>query len=468
MFKTISVPNGLLTAALSASLLFTVPAHAAFGAEAPAEASAPIQTAAVQTQQASSEYGVFLQEKFQVSLSETPTRGEFIAAVTRSLNFTPDSTTTVAFSDLSASSPYYASAAALYQRGILTSTSVSADQPLSALQAAFIAVKAAGLTELAYSYPQSKVSQSLAPLALNVDDFVSLSAAQEIAAAKDAGLVDPELYGDLKLGANASKRLTEQLLGHLLETQGQYKHYIGQTSDPNIYAKLTDAYNTSDIIEAPELEKVVNTALEQGLVTGYNLKDSRFSSNFVESLSLTYGHSDLKHAIQLIGLLRSEGIEAKVQFEPKTSAFVHLIEWGQPTPSSTTRYQKLANGNYIALAKEYDIAFEFTSTADKAKFQPIVLKYAKKNSEDTSGLIAGSWWQPLYYSLTELNDYDVITNNKITTAAGPYYAQSFSLNDKSDGIVAGFKQIDPKVTVSTYKFWVDRPFHNYLTGDDFK
>ncbi|MCS7464783.1 hypothetical protein N0M98_32390 [Paenibacillus doosanensis] len=467
MFKTISVPNTLLGAALSVSLLLTVPAPAAFGAEAQAEASAPIQAALVQTQQASSEYGVFLKEKFNVTLSETPTRGEFIDAIARSLSYAPDSQTTVAFSDLSATSPYYASAAALYQRGILTSASVSADQPLSALQAVFIAVKAAGVTELAYSYPQPKVSQSLAPLALDVSDFVSLSAAQEIAAARDAGLVDPEVYGDLKLDANASKQLAEQLIGHVLEAQGQYKHYIGQSSDATIYAKLTDAYNTSDIIEAPELENIVNAALEQGLVTGYNLKDSRFNSNFVDSLSLTYGHSDLKHAIQLIGLLRSEGIEAKVQFEPKTSAFVHLIEWGQPTPSSTTHYKKLANGNYIALAKEYDIAFEFASAADKAKFQPVVLQYAKKNSEDTTGLIAGSWWQPLYYSLTELNDYDVITNNKIT-ADGPYYAQSFSLSDKSDGIVAGFRQIDPNVRVSTYKFWVDRPFHNYLTGDDFK
>lgn len=90
------------------------------------------------------------------------------------------------------------------------------------------------------------------------------------------------------------------------------------------------------------------------------------------------------------------------------------------------------------------------------------LMNAQKNSADTAGLTAGSWWQPLYYS-----DYDVITNNKITADA-PYYVQSFSLNDKSDDIVSGFKQIDLNVSVSTYKFWVDRPFHNYLTGDDIK
>jgi hypothetical protein len=202
-------------------------------------------------------------------------------------------------------------------------------------------------------------------------------------------------------------------------------------------------------------------------VTGYNLKDSRFDPNFIDSLSITYGHSDIKHAVQLIGLLRSEGIDAKVQFEPKTSAFIYLSEWGVPVPDSNNQYKKLANGNYIASAKEFDISFQFADAADKERFQPIILQYAKKNSEDAKGLIASSWWQPLYYSLTELKDYDVITNNKIK-GGGPYYAQSFSLNEKSAAIAAGFSSIDPAVKVETYKFWVDRPFYNYLTGDDYK
>jgi hypothetical protein len=102
----------------------------------------------------------------------------------------------------------------------------------------------------------------------------------------------------------------------------QYKHYIGNTNDDDIYTKLLDAYRTSNIIKAPELQTIVDSALKQNLATGYNLKDSRYNSNFIESLSLVYGHENINHAIQLIGLLRSEGIQAKVQFEPKTSAFI--------------------------------------------------------------------------------------------------------------------------------------------------
>jgi hypothetical protein len=368
---------------------------------------------------------------------------------------------------LDASSPYFEAAAALRGNGILSGSEVYASRELSAFQAVFIAVKAAGLSELAYSYPQSKTAGALAKLHLKTDAFQSVTASQEVAAAIDAGLVAPAYYKELKPGAPAKKAFVEQLLGQVLSVKGLYEHYIGRTSDADIYAKLIDSYRTSDVIEAPELEKVVNDALEQGLVTGYNLKDSRYDSNFIDSLMITYGHSDIKHAVQLIGLLRSEGIDAKVQFEPKTSAFVHLLEWGEPSPDNDNRYKKLDNGNYIASAKEYDISFEFKSTADKERFQPIILQYAKKNSDDTKGLIAGSWWQPLYYSPTEMKDYDIITNNKIT-GDGPYYAQSFSLNKDSEAIVAGFRKIAPKAHVSTYTFWVDRPFYNYLTGDDFK
>lgn len=193
------------------------------------------------------------------------------------------------------------------------------------------------------------------------------------------------------------------------------------------------------------------------------MKDSRFDANFDPKQSLTYGHSDIKHAIQLIGLLRSENIQAKVQLEPKTSAFIYLKEWGEPTQTEDYQVVQIENGNFIAYAKEYDIEFEFDSAEQKNKFQQIILQYAKKNSNDQTGLIYSSWWQPLYYSLSELKDYKVIANNKVSK--GHYYAQSFSLSDKSEEVVAGLKKINPGLNVDSYKFWVDEPFYNYLLGD---
>jgi hypothetical protein len=124
---------------------------------------------------------------------------------------------------------------------------------------------------------------------------------------------------------------------------------------------------------------------------------------------------------------------------------------------------QIENGNYIEYAKEYDIAFEFNSVNDKSRFNKIVFSYAKKNEKNQAGLLYESWWQPLYYSLTELKDYKKISNNKISE--GNLYAQSFSLKEQSANVSAGFKKIDSAVKVKTYDFWVDGPFYNYLNGE---
>lgn len=443
--------------ALSIALSAALPIHAAAAPTTAAQASL-----AVQLTQAAKENKLFLQDKYGIAFeSATISKGQFIEAVATILGLGKPSTNPV-FADLSESSPYYSAAAALHEHGILTSSTVQVDQPLTAASSLYIAIKAADLKELASTYPKEKTEAALKKLNLSAKSL-NTSAAQELATAVDTGLLPSSLYQEVK-GRNASAALSEALLINILSFKGQYKHYIGYTSDDQIFSKLTDAYHTSDLIQAPELQQVVESALKQNLVTGYNLKDARYDANFVDSLSLTYGHDNLKHAIQLIGLLRSEGLNAKVQLEPKTSAFIYLKEWGEPVETDNYKVVQIENGNYIAYAKEYDIKFEFNSTADKARFQPIILQYAKKNSEDQTGLIASSWWQPLYYSLTELNEYEQITNNKMV-GSGHYYAQSFSLIKDSAAIVEGFTKLDPNLTIKSHKLWVDKPFFNYLNGE---
>ncbi|WP_229263679.1 hypothetical protein [Cohnella cholangitidis] len=382
------------------------------------------------------EYGVFLKEKYKIVIGQKVTKGQYAAAVNKIL----------------APSAIEATAAS------------KPNDRLKAIEAVQIALAAADLEELASTYPADKTKKSLAKLKLNwKSDVYSSKEARALAAAVDTGLLPSDYFGDIRNNAAASASLSTVLLGKVLEANGQYKHYIGYSSDSDIYAKLYDAYRTSDIIKAPELRNIVDEALKQNLVTGYNLKDSRFDANFVDSLSLVYGHSDFKHALQLVGLLRSEGIRAKIQFEPKTSAFIYLKEWGDPGVSDLFEVVQIENGNYIEYAKEYDLAFEFASAADKARFDQIVLKYAKKNEENQPGLIYGSWWQPLYFSITELKNYKKISNNKIEK--GHYYAQSFSLKEQSAAVAAGFEKLDPSVKVINYDFWVDGPFFNYLNGE---
>lgn len=451
--KTRSIDSRkLLISALVAATL--AGASQAFAA---APAAAKVQAHEVQA----SEYAAFLKDKYEIALTAGLTKGEFLAALAEALNVQP-AEKPHAFTDLAASDPLYADAAALYALGVITTDAVGAGQRLSSVNAVQIAVKAAGLKELAYTYPASKTAAALAKVKLK-PEWLGTTAAQEVAAAVDTGLLPSSYYGEIKLKGGASAALAEVLIGQTLSVQGLYKHFLGYASDADIYAKLQDAFAQSDIIQSPELQAVVDAALERNIVTGYNLKDSRYEANFVDSLSLVYGHSDLKHALQLIGLLRSEGIDAKVQFEPKTSAFIYLKEWGEPGVSDLYTVKQIANGNYIEYAKEYDLAFEFANAADKQRFDGIVAAYAKKNEDDQQGLLYGSWWQPLYYSPTELPGFKKITNNKIEH--GHYYAQSFSLRSSSQAVAAGFKEIDPSVSVKSYDFWTDVPFFNYLNGE---
>ncbi|UKS28843.1 hypothetical protein LOZ80_07940 [Paenibacillus sp. HWE-109] len=414
-----------------------------------------------------STYKQYLNDHFNVSLSSSLTKGDFINAVNSILKLkasTPDNK----FTDLQKDSAYYQAAQALFEKGILTSTTLQGDSSLTEQQAIFIAVKAAGLKELAYTYKEEKIKTALAKVHIDYDGdhSFSLQAAQELAAAIDTNLLPTEWFSRFQTNAPASSSFVEDVLGKVIAFQGLDKNYIGTTTDADIFSKINKAWQTEDLITASDLRSVFDTALKQNLVTGYNLKDARFDAHFDPKLALTYGHSDIQHAIQLIGLLRSENIQAKVQLEPKTSAFIYLKEWGEPKQTDDYQVVQIENGNYIAYAKEYDIEFEFDNAQQKDNFQKVILQYAKKNSDDQTGLIYSSWWQPLYYSLTDIKDYKVIANNKISK--GHYYAQSFSLNEKAADVESGIKKINPSLTVESYKFWVDEPFFHYLKGDDFK
>ncbi|EST52391.1 hypothetical protein T458_15540 [Brevibacillus panacihumi W25] len=337
---------------------------------------------------------------------------------------------------------------------------------LSVLEAVRATVKAAQQQELAGTYSAEKVKAAWAKAGLTYDENVSFEAAQELAAAIDLGLVKADVLKAQKPTGDVQAELAYQLLGKVAEFNGHAKNALGNISSDDIYGKVVQAWNESQIIKAGELQDLVDNILKQDLITGYNLKDAAFDPRFDPKRTITYGHSDIVHAIQLIGLLKSEGIDANVQLEPKTSAFIYLKEWGEPVQTENYQVVQIENGNYIAYSKEYDLSFEFASQEDKERFQPLVLQYAKKNDEEATGLLRASWWQPLYYSLTELKDYPVITNNYVQS--GRHIVQTFSLNEDSPAVVNAFKKLGKEVEVKTYKFWVDQPFYNYLKGDDFK
>lgn len=398
------------------------------------------------TVEAHTEWGSFLQQQYGVKFDKTVTREQFEKALLKIVS----TTTSISEKDLSAKTFLPASKDA---------------SKLVVWEAVSAAAKAAELKELGYTYSEEKVAAALkkAGISYKKGGALTLQAAQELAVAIDTGLVSANALKPASVEGAVSAELASQLLAKVAEFHGSAKNYLGTIADEEIFGKLAQAWNESQIIKAGELQELVDKGLKQNLITGYNLKDATFDPHFDPQRTITYGHSDIAHAIQLIGLLKSEGVDAKVQFEPKTSAFIYLKEWGEPVQTADYQVVQIENGNYIAYAKEYDLSLEFDSVEEKEKFQPLVLKYAKRDQEDMTGLLKASWWQPLYHSRTELADYAVITNNVLKD--GRYVVQSFSLNEESPKVVEGFQKLNDKVKVETYKFWVDQPFFNYLNGE---
>lgn len=398
------------------------------------------------TVEAHTEWSSFLQQQYGVKFDKTVTREQFEKALLKIVS----TTTSISEKDLSAKTFLPASKDA---------------SKLVVWEAVSAAAKAAELKELGYTYSEEKVAAALkkAGISYKKGGALTLQAAQELAVAIDTRLVSANALKSASVEGAVSAELASQLLAKVAEFHGSAKNYLGTIADEEIFGKLAQAWNESQIIKAGELQELVDKGLKQNLITGYNLKDATFDPHFDPQRTITYGHSDIAHAIQLIGLLKSEGVDAKVQFEPKTSAFIYLKEWGEPVQTADYQVVQIENGNYIAYAKEYDLSLEFDSVEEKEKFQPLILKYAKRDQEDMTGLLKASWWQPLYHSRTELADYAVITNNVLKD--GRYVVQSFSLNEESPKVVEGFQKLNDKVKVETYKFWVDQPFFNYLNGE---
>lgn len=384
----------------------------------------------------SSEYAQYLEYKYGIKVPDVVTRSYFIESIDSIL-------------DVQREKKY-----------------TDTKEQFTTMEAVCIAVEAANLKELALTYPETKVFETLKKTnLLRAKAKYSSKELQYLATAIDTGLL-PLGKTSVKLDEKIDKQTAVVLLGNIASFNGKYKNFLGYISDNDIYNKINKTWESFDLIKAEKLREIVDTGLRKNIITGYNLKDIRYNPDFVPERTITYGHSDIKHAIQLIALLKSEGIDAKVQLEPKTSAFIYLKEWGEPVETPDYKVRKIENGNYIAYAKEYDISFEFNTIADKKRFNHIILTYAKKNEEGQKGIIYDSWWQPLYYSMDKLDGFRQIANNYIIE--GNYLVQSFTTVEDSIKVVKGFKNINPNIKVGTYKFWVNDAFYGYLVGEDYK
>lgn len=287
---------------------------------------------------------------------------------------------------------------------------------------------------------------------------------QELAAAITSGLVDSTALAVFDLAAPVSADLGTYLLVRTLEVTGDGRRPTGLVSDADIYERLTETWESFDQVESPELQDAAVQLIRDGLITGYNLKRVSSIPNFDPELTIVYGHSNITHARQLIALLRTLGIDARVQLEPKTSAYLSLAEWGgEPGDTPEDQAEVLDDGNWITYAKEYDLTFEFFTTADRDRFDEIIRTSAQRiDTEGEPTWLEGSFLVPLYSARVDLGDgYEAVSNH--IAWQDQFYLQSFSLADDADAVTAAFEAAFPEARREVWTdVWVNESFSAYL------
>lgn len=333
------------------------------------------------------------------------------------------------------------------------------------------AVKNCGLKELALAYTAGDAQAATAG--------VHGIPAQDLpyaAAALSASLAS----GSWNFGAALNSGISAQILMNAVEIAGKGRNYLGNVSDPDIARKLMSAWATFGNFDDPVLSQLGADLVIAEASTGYNLKYDGYNANFLPKYTIQYGHSDITHAVQLIALLNTKGIDAKVALEPKTSIYEYMVEWGDPTKATATSTYELrpieGTERWLCYATEYDMKLEFDTVEDKNAFDAIVSQYAKKwldkldeNGRPTENLLYGAWFQPLYTSTVPMDDAENFTRIQDNVVHnGPYTIHPFSTYQGNDAIKAVMAEKAPDLSVDVVELYVNNAFYRYLTstGED--
>lgn len=304
------------------------------------------------------------------------------------------------------------------------------------------------MTELSNTYSKEKIERSL-------KGYKKLKKEKLEELASKAVLVDLQAITVDDL--NYSKNINLKLENYISNFKDISENSLGNISDKNIIERINRKYSTFKVIEKNSLIDSLNIALAKKLTTGYNIKIKSTYANFNPELSLSYGHNGIKHANQLIALMKSEGLDAKVQIEPKTSAYLHMPDWGEPaTPNIVMEDRQI-----VITPLEYDLQFEFKDKADKMKFIQLIDKYAKKDEVDEENLIYDAWWQP-FLQTEKIDGFEKLIVNIVSE--GEYEAYVLTLPEKSDALIKELAK-NKNLKLKTKEVYVNPSFYRFMLGE---
>ncbi|MGD8174844.1 hypothetical protein [Marinimicrobium sp. ARAG 43.8] len=256
------------------------------------------------------------------------------------------------------------------------------------------------------------------------------------------------------LGAPESEA---SLARYVAEQQVVDAALLGYVGEPSLYTRLEAVLAQKDRFPRSEFSVALRDLIRLGVANGYNIVTTPWPA-FDPERHIVYGHSNARHARQLMALLASEGLSARVGLSLKTSAFLHRPGWGPVSPQAIA----LGDERYLNEAMEYDLHFELAAPEDKARFMAVINEYAKKEEGRMAPLIAEAWWQPFYCS--RISDPAFHRVARVEVSDGNETAMVLVLTDKAEALKRNINALERPWQASVTPVWVNPAFYRYLQG----
>ena len=309
------------------------------------------------------------------------------------------------------------------------------------------AVEELGLVELGDTFDHAKIDRLLG--AETMSD-ASEDHRRAVAVLVAIGAVDVSALSD-------AVRAEAQLARYQRSLSAPEECVVVSLDDISAFMRLEALEGHEALRQDPALMASLDAAIGEGVLTGYGLRPLRVSAASDPMRTLIYSHSSLPHVKQLVGLVASEGLRGRVYLAPKIAAFVFREGWGE----RPEWINELGPDVYVAQGPEMLVHFEFEQSGDRQHFDAIVERFAKKDSEDETGNLIRSWWQPFYYAETAAEGFYEIS--RVTLYGDTAEASLLMLSDRTKLVQSHFAGTSWQS--ETDSIWVNAPFYRFLQGD---
>jgi uncharacterized membrane protein len=330
---------------------------------------------------------------------------------------------------------------------------------ISHIEAIEMLIKLADLEELACTYNASKIN-SLFHDVINDEMILSDVQLQHLAVAVDLGLVFKGKIRFLDMHSSLTKDFAYHLLFKTTLFVNNKKKFIGYVTEPDIISRLEEKWNSTGMIPNPDIENVMNDLIRKKIISGYHIKMSEELANFDHHLKITYTHDNFKHVKQLVGLIISENIQARINIEKKHSTFIYYNEWDITENLSV---EPINDKIFLASRLESDIVFEFASPDKKDHFRAVTNDFTKKEYNRTKNILFQSWYEPLITSDVPMNSYNRI--KEITIQHGSYTIMTFVTEETLTKALNKLSEYYEKSMIRSRSVWVNDDFYLYLQRD---